>query len=364
MVEDPRPQLPKLAVLAEAEEPISVFRSGNDLMAVSINGDERDFLSPSYPNVARISGDSCHMLRGEKELPPYGRLTLNFDTKKRWGVDWGSPQADGPPNEGRGVVAGAGVTKQGLPWVLFWTSKRFKALGAVEIYVRIGEKWTQYWSKTIYLKSILAAANVDESSEVDILAIEAVRIAEKALVKTFVHQWKLNDTPPNSLMDSHSQVAVDCVPTPDEISTFANLEILSLDVDPDSQFVIEHIAPNTKQVTRSVHPGLFERWAPWTVQAKSAESFILWRVGQPTLQFQQVGQAYVATVAVTADSRVERFLAAIPNAQKITVLANGRPIALVPGNNKWRLVSDEPVKEPCKFPWHEDRPRYKWPGWQ
>jgi hypothetical protein len=361
MRQEPRPQL---AVLAEAEEPISVFRSGNDLLAVSINGDERDFLSPSYPNVARISGDSCQMLGGEKELPPYGRLTLNFDAKKRWGVDWGSPKADGPPNEGSRVVVGAGVTRLGLPWVVLWTSKRGRTLGAVDLYVQIDAQWSLLWSNVTHLESIAVTDVFGGASNIDIVGIQGTPYAIRCPVDTHVHHWTFHQKKGRPWVVSHDKIPFACRAQPDEFAVFDDQEILSLDVDPDSQFVIEHITPNTKQVTRSVHPGLFERWAPWTVQAKSAESFVLWRVGQPTLQFQQVGQSFVATVAVTADSRVERFLAAIPNAQKITVLANGRPIALVPGNNKWQLVSDEPVKEPCKFPWHEDRPRYKWPGWQ
>ncbi|MGC4063437.1 MAG: hypothetical protein QM784_02035 [Polyangiaceae bacterium] len=353
-----------MAVLAEAEESISFFRSGNDLMAVSINGDERDFLSPSYPNIARIFGNSCRMLGGEEVLPPYGRLTLNFDEKKRWGTDWSSPAADGPPNEGRRVVAGAGVTRRGIPWILMWASKRTTTLGAIEIFGRTGDKWSLLWSKVTHLESIVAAADSGDASTNDIVGFQGTPYAIRCPVASYVHRWSVRQSEGMPFTVSHDQTALACRAQPDEIAAFGGKGILGVDVDPDSQLVIEHIAATSRTVTRDVHRGLFESWTPWTVQATAPESFILWRIGQPALHFQQKGPQYAVTVANNEDGRVEHFLAAVPMAKQIAVLANGRPVALVARNNKWQLVSDEPVQEPCKFPWHKERPRHKWPGWQ
>lgn len=363
-VSEPKPEPPQVAVLATAEAPIAFFRSGNDLIAVAINGDERDFLSPSYPNVARISGDKCEMLGGETELPPYGRLTLNFDVKKRWGVDWGSPEVDGPPNEGRRVVVGAGVTKAGLPWLMIWTSKRFQALGAVEIYVRVDEHWSLRWSRMMALSTMVASTNLDAMSKIDIVGVDGAVNEILAPAKTRIHTWEFVVGAAKKLVVSYYHSEIDSLVAPDELVVTGELGILGVRKGGKGRLEISRLAPHARQHEQSVLQRVLEQDEPWAIQPSSVNSFVLWRYGQPPLQIQKVEQQYVATVASATGSRVERFLATIPSPRTITVLADGRPIALVPGNHSWSLVSDEPVKESCNFPWHKNRPRHKWPGWE
>lgn len=342
----------KFAIVATAAEPIHLFRSGNGLLALSVNGDPEDFESRRPPTIAHVRENCCELLGGDKDLPSLDWGSLNDDPKRRWGFDSSSPLGKGPSNGGERIVAGAGTIREGTPWIAIRTVPRYRAMNAMDLFLRVNARWIPVWSIQTPMRSFVAASNVDESADVDIVAIESSAPSINSPFRTFVRELRVLESKSRPPSVSATKVELDCFSQPSELLATGAHNVLGIGTDLPEELYFEQIDLVTRRATRTRFAGLLKEGSSWGVQVSSSESITLWRKGAPATRFARTGNEFSMATDTPDDSRVQRLLATYPSATEVVTMPNGRLFAQVRiSDSEWQLVSDQPVESPCVFPW-------------
>jgi hypothetical protein len=338
--------------VASAAQPIHIFRSGDTLLALSVNGDSGDYKARRPPIISQIREDHCDLLGGDEDLPSLGLATLNDDPKRRWGFDSSSPLGKGPSNGGRRTVAGAGTTWKGAPWIAIRTVPEYSTIYALDLFLRVGARWTPVWSILTPMRSFVASSNVDESADVDIVALESSAPSINGPFRTFVRELRVLESKSRSPSVSATKVELDCFSQPSELLANGAHTVLGIGMDAPEELYFEQIDLVAKRATRTRFPRRLKEQSTWGLQVRSSESIVLWRKGAPASRFARTANEFSVATDTPDDSRVQRLFAAYPSATEVVVMPNGRPFAQVRvSDSEWQLVSDQPVASPCVFPW-------------
>ena len=252
-------------------------------------------------------------------------------------------------NDSRGPTSGADIVKKlkkvGYDVPSNWTNPA--------THLRVNARWTPVWSIQTHMQSFVAASNVDEGANFDVVAIESSAPDTKTPFLTFVRQLQVLESTSRPPSVSATKVELDCFTQPSELLANGAQSVLSIGMDSPQELYFEQIDLVARRATRTRFAGLLNERSTWGLQVNSSESIALWRNGAPARRFGRTGDEFLMAATVADDGRVQRLLTAYPSANEFLVMPKGRPIAQVRvSDSEWQLVSDQPVASPCVFPWH------------